>query len=109
VKVQALVGVRGVVEQGEGVAELGLQIVQGVLHAGQGQAPAAGVGYLAAVVQGVAVDLEGGFIYYSFTNLLAKYDCRLALRDEVVPMRPEVPLISSPCSSACRAERLART
>ncbi len=25
-------------------------------------------------VQGVAVDLEGGFIYYSFTNLLAKYD-----------------------------------
>ncbi|WP_313577115.1 hypothetical protein, partial [Brevundimonas sp.] len=25
-------------------------------------------------MQGVAVDLEGGFIYYSFTNLLAKYD-----------------------------------
>ena len=25
-------------------------------------------------VQGIAVDLEGGFIYYSFTNLLAKYD-----------------------------------
>lgn len=25
-------------------------------------------------VQGVAVDVEGGFIYYSFTNLLAKYD-----------------------------------
>jgi hypothetical protein len=25
-------------------------------------------------VQGIAVDAEGGFIYYSFTNLLAKYD-----------------------------------
>jgi hypothetical protein len=25
-------------------------------------------------VQGVAVDLDGGYIYYSFTNLLAKYD-----------------------------------
>jgi hypothetical protein len=25
-------------------------------------------------VQGVAVDLKGGFIYYSFTNLLVKYD-----------------------------------
>lgn len=25
-------------------------------------------------VQGVAVDVDGGFIYYSFTNLLAKYD-----------------------------------
>ncbi|AYG96305.1 hypothetical protein D8I30_06195 [Brevundimonas naejangsanensis] len=25
-------------------------------------------------VQGVAVDLEGGYVYYSFTNLLAKYD-----------------------------------
>ncbi|RAK52744.1 hypothetical protein [Phenylobacterium deserti] len=25
-------------------------------------------------VQGVAVDLKGGYIYYSFTNLLAKYD-----------------------------------
>lgn len=25
-------------------------------------------------VQGIAVDLAGGFIYYSFTNLLAKYD-----------------------------------
>jgi hypothetical protein len=25
-------------------------------------------------VQGVAVDLRGGYIYYSFTNLLAKYD-----------------------------------
>jgi hypothetical protein len=25
-------------------------------------------------VQGIAVDLEGGYIYYSFTNLLAKYD-----------------------------------
>lgn len=25
-------------------------------------------------VQGIAVDVEGGFIYYSFTNLLAKYD-----------------------------------
>lgn len=25
-------------------------------------------------VQGIAVDVKGGFIYYSFTNLLAKYD-----------------------------------
>ncbi len=25
-------------------------------------------------VQGIAVDTEGGYIYYSFTNLLAKYD-----------------------------------
>ncbi len=25
-------------------------------------------------VQGVAVDVRGGYIYYSFTNLLAKYD-----------------------------------
>jgi hypothetical protein len=25
-------------------------------------------------VQGIAVDLRGGYIYYSFTNLLAKYD-----------------------------------
>jgi len=25
-------------------------------------------------VQGIAVDFEGGYIYYSFTNLLAKYD-----------------------------------
>lgn len=25
-------------------------------------------------VQGVAIDVRGGFIYYSFTNLLAKYD-----------------------------------
>jgi hypothetical protein len=25
-------------------------------------------------VQGIAVDLQGGYIYYSFTTLLAKYD-----------------------------------
>ena len=25
-------------------------------------------------VQGIAVDVRGGYIYYSFTNLLAKYD-----------------------------------
>ena len=25
-------------------------------------------------VQGIAVDVQGGYIYYSFTNLLAKYD-----------------------------------
>lgn len=25
-------------------------------------------------VQGIAIDVKGGFIYYSFTNLLAKYD-----------------------------------
>jgi hypothetical protein len=27
-------------------------------------------------VQGIAVDVQGGYIYYSFTNLLAKYDFR---------------------------------
>lgn len=41
-------------------------------------------------------------------NLLTKDDCRLALLDEVEPVRPEVPLVSSPLSCACRAERLAR-
>jgi hypothetical protein len=41
-------------------------------------------------------------------NLLAKDCCRAALADEVVPVRPEVPLVSSPRSAACRAERLAR-
>jgi hypothetical protein len=30
--------------------------------------------WTAGHVQGVAVDVKGGFIYYSFTNLLAKYD-----------------------------------
>jgi hypothetical protein len=42
-------------------------------------------------------------------NLLAKDDWRAALADEVVPVRPEVPLVSNPASCACRAERLART
>ena len=40
-------------------------------------------------------------------NLLAKDDCRPALGDEVEPVRPEVPLVSKPFSSACRVERLA--
>ena len=42
-------------------------------------------------------------------NLLSKDDWRAALADEVVPRRPEVPLVSKPSSFACRAERLART
>jgi hypothetical protein len=42
-------------------------------------------------------------------NLLSKDDCRLALFDEVLPGRPEVPLVSKPSAFACRAERLART
>jgi hypothetical protein len=42
-------------------------------------------------------------------NLLSKDDCRAALCDEVVPGRPEVPLVSKPAAFACRAERLART
>jgi hypothetical protein len=42
-------------------------------------------------------------------NLLSKDDWRLALADEVVECGPQVPLISKPCSFACRAERLTRT
>jgi hypothetical protein len=42
-------------------------------------------------------------------NLLSKDDCRAALADEPVEVRPEVPLVSKPSSFACRAERLART
>lgn len=30
--------------------------------------------WAAGHVQGIAVDVQGGYIYYSFTNLLAKYD-----------------------------------
>jgi hypothetical protein len=41
-------------------------------------------------------------------NLFTKYRCRTADFDEVVPRRPEMPLVSSPRSFACRAERLAR-
>jgi hypothetical protein len=51
-------------------------------------------------------------------NLLAKKDWSAALllaapfsvrTDEVVEVRPEVPLVSKPSAFACRAERLART
>jgi len=42
-------------------------------------------------------------------NLLSKDDCRLALADEPMEMRPQVPLVIKPSSRACRAERLART
>jgi hypothetical protein len=42
-------------------------------------------------------------------NLLSKDDARAVLADEVVPCRPEVPLVSKPSAFACRAERLART
>lgn len=42
-------------------------------------------------------------------NLLAKDNARAALADEMEPVRPEVPLVSKPLASACRAERLART
>jgi hypothetical protein len=40
-------------------------------------------------------------------NLLSKDDARAALLDEVVPGRPEVPLVSSPAALTCLAERLA--
>lgn len=42
-------------------------------------------------------------------NLLAKDDCRLTDVDEMEETRPEMPLVSSPFSFACLAERLART
>lgn len=42
-------------------------------------------------------------------NLLSKDRCRAALADEVVPVRPEMPLVSKAKSCACRGERLART
>lgn len=40
-------------------------------------------------------------------NLLAVDDARAALRDELEPRRPQVPLISKPNAFACLAERLA--
>jgi len=42
-------------------------------------------------------------------NLFTKDVLRLALRDEMVPGRPKMPLIIKPIAFACRAERLART
>jgi hypothetical protein len=42
-------------------------------------------------------------------NLFSKELCRLALADEPMEVRPEVPLVIKPSSRACRAERLART
>jgi len=42
-------------------------------------------------------------------NLLSKDDCRLALADEPMEVRPQVPLVIKPSARACRAERLART
>lgn len=41
-------------------------------------------------------------------NLLTKDNARSALGDEPMEGRPEVPLVSKPCSLACAAERLAR-
>jgi hypothetical protein len=40
-------------------------------------------------------------------NLLSKDDCRLALRDERVPVRPEMPLVVKPSAAASLGERLA--
>lgn len=42
-------------------------------------------------------------------NLLTKHDARAALSDEMEPVGPEVPLVSVPSASACRAVRLAGT
>jgi hypothetical protein len=42
-------------------------------------------------------------------NLLSNDDCRSALRDEVEPVGPEMPLVIKPSAFACRAERLAGT
>ena len=41
-------------------------------------------------------------------NLFSKDDWRSTLFDEEMPVRPEVPLVSSPQAATCRAERLAR-
>lgn len=40
-------------------------------------------------------------------NLLSKEDRRAADSDEMVEVGPQVPLVSNPPASACRAERLA--
>jgi len=40
-------------------------------------------------------------------NLFANNDCRATLSNEPEPVGPEVPLVSKPIASACRAERLA--
>jgi hypothetical protein len=42
-------------------------------------------------------------------NLLSNDDWRAALADEMMEVRPQVPLVIKPSSFACRAERLART
>jgi hypothetical protein len=41
-------------------------------------------------------------------NLLSKDNARAADADEVMPVRPDVPLVNKPISFACLAERLAR-
>lgn len=41
-------------------------------------------------------------------NLLSKNDCRSTLADEVVPGRPQVPLVSKRKPFACLGERLTR-
>ena len=43
----------------------------------------------------------------SVLNLLSNDDCRLALRDEVEPVGPQMPLVTKPSAFACCAERLA--
>jgi hypothetical protein len=42
------------------------------------------------------------------SNLLSKDDRRTALLDEVLPSRPEMPLVFKPIPLTCNAERLAR-
>jgi hypothetical protein len=63
------------------------------------------------VTQGFHVSLYKVDPYISVfaANLLTKDNDRASLSNEVVPGRPEVPLVSKPSSLACRAERLART
>src|SRR3546814_10659542 len=42
-------------------------------------------------------------------NLLPNNDVRTVVLDDLVPVRPKVPLIIKPCAAACRGERLARS
>jgi hypothetical protein len=61
------------------------------------------------VFQGFQVTSHKAEPLRSGRNLLSKDDCRAALLDEVLPERPEVPLVSKPTLLARDGERLART
>ncbi len=63
---------------------------------------------VALIFHVIAYKVEPAVAHRCF-NLLTHDMLRAALADEVEPRRPEVPLVSKPCSFACRAERLAGT